>query len=224
MRGSRCWTRAVLGGAVALVALGLAEEAVYCQTVPPPKPKPKPKTRTATPSQPAPQPAAARAFLLIDADAPCTVEVNGEGKGQAGGGKTLKVSVELGQNVVKAINLDAGVAWRKVIEVEGAGQKVVTVAVDQMVFHEPIRLGDLVTVSAELTHVGRTSMEAEVSVTAVNLLTGATTHTNTAYFVYVAIDKDGRPSPVPELTLTSDAERARWQAAEVRRQRRLSAG
>ncbi|MBK9376146.1 MAG: DUF1566 domain-containing protein [Holophagales bacterium] len=139
MRGSRCWTRAVLGGAVALVALGLAEEAVYCQTVPPPKPKPKPKTRTATPSQPAPQPAAARAFLLIDADAPCTVEVNGEGKGQAGGGKTLKVSVELGQNVVKAINLDAGVAWRKVIEVEGAGQKVVTVELANSIEREQER-------------------------------------------------------------------------------------
>jgi len=104
-----------------------------------------------------------------------------------------------------------------------AGQKVVTVAVDQMVFHEPIRLGDLVTVSAELTHVGRTSMEAEVSVTAVNLLTGATTHTNTAYFVYVAIDRDGRPSPVPALTLTTEAEQARWQQAEARRQRRLAA-
>lgn len=103
-----------------------------------------------------------------------------------------------------------------------AGHKVVTVAVDQMVFHEPIRLGDLVTVSAELTHVGRTSMEAEVSVTAVNLLTGATTHTNTAYFVYVAIDREGLPTPVPALALTTDAERERWQAAEVRRQRRLA--
>ena len=103
-----------------------------------------------------------------------------------------------------------------------AGSKVVTVAVDQMVFHEPIRLGDLVTVSAELTHVGRTSMEAEVSVTAVNLLTGATTHTNTAYFVYVAIDKEGRPSPVPILTVTTEAERKRWEEAVVRRERRLT--
>ena len=103
-----------------------------------------------------------------------------------------------------------------------AGHKVVTVAVDQMVFHEPIRLGDLVTVAAELTWVGRTSMEAEVTVTAVNLLTGATTHTNTAYFVYVAIDKDGRPTAVPGLTLSTDVERARWEAAEGRRQRRLT--
>ncbi len=103
-----------------------------------------------------------------------------------------------------------------------AGHKVVTVAVDQMVFHEPIRLGDLVTVAAELTWAGRTSMEAELTVTAVNLLTGKTTHTNTAYFVYVAIDRDGHPVPVPALELTSDAERARWEEAMARRQRRLA--
>ncbi len=46
-------------------------------------------------------------------------------------------------------------------------------------------------VAAELTWAGRTSMEAELTVTAVNLLTGKTTHTNTAYFVYVAIDREG---------------------------------
>ena len=89
-----------------------------------------------------------------------------------------------------------------------AGHKVVTVAVDQMVFHEPIRLGDLVTVAAELTWAGRTSMEAELTVTAVNLLTGKTTHTNTAYFVYVAIDLDGCPVPLPALDLTPTRRRA----------------
>src|SRR5688572_2864857 len=71
-----------------------------------------------------------------------------------------------------------------------AQTRVVTVAVDSMVFREPIKLGDLVTLNAEVTYTGRTSMEAEVQVTAQNPITGERTHTNTAYLVYVALDEN----------------------------------
>src|SRR3990172_11278439 len=47
-------------------------------------------------------------------------------------------------------------------------QRVVTVAIDRMIFQQPIKIGDLVTVSAEVSYVGNTSMEAEVSVYAEN--------------------------------------------------------
>src|SRR5512133_1809788 len=66
-----------------------------------------------------------------------------------------------------------------------AQQRVVTVAVDQMIFRQPIRTTDLVTLTAEVSYVGRTSMEAEVHVMAENPITGEQTHTNTAYLVYV---------------------------------------
>src|SRR5512145_2714340 len=56
-----------------------------------------------------------------------------------------------------------------------AQQRVVTVALDQMVFREPIRITDLVTLCAEVSYVGRTSMEAEVTVTAENPITGERT-------------------------------------------------
>ena len=97
----------------------------------------------------------------------------------------------------------------------------VTVTVDSMTFHSPVHIGDLLTVQAEISWVGRTSMEARVVVTAENVITGAVTHTNTAYFVYVALDENGRPTPVPPLICETDEERERLARAEMRRQLRL---
>jgi acyl-CoA hydrolase len=59
-------------------------------------------------------------------------------------------------------------------------------------------------------------------VTAQNLITSEKTHTNTAYFVYVALDDAGRPAPVPPLQLTSEDDNARWQAAQERQAYRLA--
>lgn len=86
--------------------------------------------------------------------------------------------------------------------------RVVTVAMDQMRFHEPISIGDLVTMHAEVTYVGRTSMEARVQVLAENPISGEKVHTNTAYLVYVALDDEGHPRKVPRL-ITSTPEQAR---------------
>src|SRR5512145_3018676 len=77
-----------------------------------------------------------------------------------------------------------------------AQRKVVTVAIDSMTFRQPIRIGDLIILNAEVTYTGRTSMEAEVQVIAENPVTGDQTHTNTAYLVYVALDDTGRPTAV----------------------------
>ena len=64
-------------------------------------------------------------------------------------------------------------------------------------------------------------MEVGVQVTAEDPLTGECTHTNTAFLVYVALDKDGRPIRVPPLILETDEERRRWAEAEERQQDRL---
>lgn len=103
-----------------------------------------------------------------------------------------------------------------------AQRPVVTVAVDQVTFREPIHVGALVTLEAVLTYTGRTSMEVQIDVTAQNLLTGEHTHTNTAYFVYVALDEAGHPAAVPPLQLDTDEDRARWQAAQERQTYRLA--
>ena len=102
-----------------------------------------------------------------------------------------------------------------------AQRKVVTVAIDSMVFRQPIRLGDLVIIHAEVSYAGRTSMEAEVHVLAENPLTGERTYTNTAYLVYVALDDMGRPTTVPGLKAETEEEKIRMQKAEERQKRRL---
>ena len=101
-----------------------------------------------------------------------------------------------------------------------AQRKVVTVAIDSMVFRQPIRLGDLVIINAEVSYAGRTSMEAEVHVIAENPITGEQTHTNTAYLVYVALDDEGRPTSVPGLTAETEEEKLRMQEAAERQKRR----
>lgn len=102
-----------------------------------------------------------------------------------------------------------------------ARRPVVTVAVDSMTFHSPIHIGDLVTVTGEVTWTGRTSMETRVVVIAENVLTGVTTHTNTAYYVYVALDEDGNPAAVPPLLCQSDDERNRFARGAKRQAYRL---
>ncbi|MCG3209450.1 MAG: hypothetical protein FOGNACKC_03076 [Anaerolineae bacterium] len=103
-----------------------------------------------------------------------------------------------------------------------AQQQVVTRAVDSMTFHSPVQVGNLLTLHASLNWVGRTSLEVGVRVVAENPLTGEQTHTNTAFFVYVAMDSSGQPVEVPALVLETDEERRRWAEAELRRERRLA--
>jgi uncharacterized protein (TIGR00369 family) len=103
-----------------------------------------------------------------------------------------------------------------------AQRRVVTVAIDSMVFRNPIKIGDLVTLTAEVTYAGRTSLEAEVQVEAENPITGERSQTNTAYLVYVALDDNGRPVAVPPLKAETDDERRKLEEAKERQARRLA--
>jgi uncharacterized protein (TIGR00369 family) len=102
-----------------------------------------------------------------------------------------------------------------------ARARVVTVAIDQMVFREPIRIGDLVRLEAEVTYVGRTSIETRVEVIAEDPLTGKRTHTNTAYLVYVALDHEGLPVEVPRLIAETEDEKRRMREGQARQDHRL---
>jgi uncharacterized protein (TIGR00369 family) len=102
-----------------------------------------------------------------------------------------------------------------------AQRKVVTVAIDSMTFRQPIKIGDLVILNAEVSYTGRTSMEAEVQVLAENPVTGERTHTNNAYLVYVALDDDGKPTPVPPLKAETDDEKRKMEQAKERQAHRL---
>ncbi len=100
-------------------------------------------------------------------------------------------------------------------------RRVVTVAIDSMVFRQPIKISDLVILNAEVTYAGHTSMEVQVEVQAENPLTGERTHTNTAYLVYVALNDDGKPTSVPPLRAETEEEKRKMQEAQERQARRL---
>jgi acyl-CoA hydrolase len=99
---------------------------------------------------------------------------------------------------------------------------VVTAAVDNLLFHHPIHLGELVNIKAQVTWAGRTSMEVLVRVYAENSLTGSSRLANEAFFTFVALDDDGKPVPVPRLKPESNEENTIYQKAEERRKFRLA--
>ena len=96
----------------------------------------------------------------------------------------------------------------------------VTLSVDQVVFREPIHVGELVTFDASVNRTGRTSMEVGVRVTTQDLVSQTVRHTNSSYFTMVAIGPDGRPVPVPAWQPRTADERRRHMAAERRQQLR----
>jgi acyl-CoA hydrolase len=103
-----------------------------------------------------------------------------------------------------------------------AQRRVVTVAVDSLVFREPIKIGDLIILNAEVTYTGHTSMEVEVQVIAENPITSERTHTNTAYLVFVGLDDEGRPTPIPALITETEEERQRLEQAKKRQAHRIA--
>lgn len=105
--------------------------------------------------------------------------------------------------------------------IKHARRPAVTIVVDSMSFHSPVHIGNLVTVTAEVTWVGNTSMETRIVVTAEDMLSGEITHTNTAYFVYVALSESGKPTPVPPLICKTEEQRERFERAKQRQEYRL---
>ena len=97
----------------------------------------------------------------------------------------------------------------------------VTASVDRLDFYNPVFVGDLVSLKANLNLVGRTSMEVGVHVDSENLLTGEVRHTASAYVTMVALDKAGKPIEVPPLIIETEEELQRNREAQARREIRL---
>ena len=99
-----------------------------------------------------------------------------------------------------------------------ARRPTVTVSIDRVDFVEPIYTGEVVTCTARVNFVGRTSMEVGVRVEAENLLTGGRRHTNTCLLTFVAIDDNHRPCAVPPLDLTDPEDERRSREGRRRRE------
>jgi acyl-CoA hydrolase len=122
-----------------------------------------------------------------------------------------------GGEIMKLVDNTGGLSAMK-----HCGGPVVTVALDEMSFIEPVYVGDVVTVKAMVNDTGRTSLEVGVRVEADNVVTGRHVHTSSAYLVYVALDGAGKPRPVPPVFAENDEQRQRQREAKLRRQTRLA--
>jgi acyl-CoA hydrolase len=105
-----------------------------------------------------------------------------------------------------------------------AGRYVVTLSVDQVMFRQPIHVGELVTFLASVNHTGTSSMEVGIKVLAEDIRTQAMRHANSCFFTMVAVDDERKPVPVPPLRPFTPEEKRRHAAAQVRKQLRQEFG
>jgi acyl-CoA hydrolase len=101
-----------------------------------------------------------------------------------------------------------------------AGLYVVTLNVDQVMFRQPVHVGELVTFLASVNHTGTSSMEIGIKVIAEEIRSRVVRHVNSCFFTMVAVDENRKPVPVTPWTPVTPDERRRFAAAEVRKQMR----
>ena len=101
--------------------------------------------------------------------------------------------------------------------------QVVTASVDHLDFLNPVRLGELIVLEAQVNRAFHTSIEVGVDVFSEDFVTGKRKHTTTAFLTFVAIDKNGNPLAVPPVIAKTHEERRRYREAGERRKARLAA-
>jgi acyl-CoA hydrolase len=98
----------------------------------------------------------------------------------------------------------------------------VTAAVDSLVFLHPGHIGDLITLRSSVNRVFHTSLEVGVTVETENLMTGEKVHTCSAYLTFVALDENGKATPIPPVIPETETEKRRYREAGERREYRLA--
>jgi len=130
-------------------------------------------------------------------------------------GDTNSLGTAFGGKIMQWIDVAAAVAARR-----HAGGVAVTMSMDSLTFHRPIRLGDVVVLRSSVNRVWRTSMEVGVRVDS-EPEAGPRVHAASAYLTFVAVDPSGRPRPVAPLAPETPEEHRRCEDAARRRIRRL---
>ncbi|MCB5197548.1 acyl-CoA thioesterase [Deefgea salmonis] len=102
-----------------------------------------------------------------------------------------------------------------------AGAYAVTLSVDQVIFKQPIYVGELVHFLASVNYTGRTSMEIGIRVVAENICEQTERHTNSCYFTMVAMNAEGQSLAIEPLAPADDEAKTRWEQARARREVRL---
>jgi acyl-CoA hydrolase len=120
--------------------------------------------------------------------------------------------------ILKHVDLIAGIVAKR----HARNTNCVTASIDRMTFLKPVYIGNALILSARLNYVRESSMEIEVEIESEDLDTGTKVRTGTAFVTIVALDKNGRPTPVPPLMTKTDEERKRFSEGALRMQKRLS--
>ena len=121
-----------------------------------------------------------------------------------------------GGTIMRMVDGAAGIAAMR-----HSRRRVVTASMDDMSFLAPVYIGDLVTVRAMVNDAARTSMEVGVRVDVENIATGEWRRVASAHLVFVALDAEGKPTPVPPVLAETENEHRRQAQAKVRREQRL---
>lgn len=125
----------------------------------------------------------------------------------------------MGGRLLHWMDIAAGIAAQR-----HSNRIVVTASVDNVSFRHPIKLGDVVTIAAQVTRTFTSSMEVRLSVTAENIPSGTKIKSNEAYYTFVAMDQSGHPTPVAEVLPGNENEQKFFDSALQRRQLRLILG
>jgi uncharacterized protein (TIGR00369 family) len=103
-----------------------------------------------------------------------------------------------------------------------SGRYVVTLSVDQVMFLQPIHVGELVTFLASINYTGRSSMEVGIRVVTENIRQKLVRHANSCYFTMVAVDEDRKPVMIEPLEIKTETQRVRFEQALQRKQARTA--
>ncbi|MDF3000211.1 MAG: acyl-CoA thioesterase [Bacillota bacterium] len=119
-----------------------------------------------------------------------------------------------GGEIMKLMDTAAGAVAKKY-----ARGNVVTARVDELQFHLPVFVGAMVTMTATIAYVGRTSMEVVVTVDVEDLESDTQPiRALSSYFTMVALDKAGKPRPLPPLQLETEEEKVLYEEAKRKRE------
>jgi acyl-CoA hydrolase len=124
----------------------------------------------------------------------------------------------LGGRVMHLIDIAGAIAAHR-----HCHRQVVTASVDHLDFLNPVRLGELIVLEAQVNRAFHTSIEVGVEVYSENFSAGTRKHTTTAFLTFVSIDEEGRPCAVPAVIPKTKEERRRYREAGERREARLAA-
>jgi acyl-CoA hydrolase len=123
----------------------------------------------------------------------------------------------LGGRVMHLIDIAGAIAAHR-----HCHRQVVTASVDHLDFLNPVRVGDLIILEAQVNRAFHTSVEVGVEVFSEDSVAGLRKHTTQAFLTFVALDESGKPAPVPPLILQTPEDRRRYRDAGDRRRARLS--